>query len=165
MAMSFLKKYKSLIALAALFMVVSAVGNIFIGLEDIASLSESASRQNATMPVLVSALFIALYAAVTAASLPIASLLTLSAGAIFGTLTGSILVIAGASLGSAVPFLLVKNKFSEAIKRKYPEATTKFTHGIEGSEDLFLLSARLAPIFPFYVTNAASGLTLSLIHI
>ncbi len=157
--MSFIKKYRNLIAVAAVFAAVTAIGNMFIGLEDIAAFSDSARQQNELMPILASALFVAAYIVVAALSLPIASILTLAAGAIFGTFAGSALVVAGATIGSTLPFWLVKHKFSDAIRMKYPEATNKFTDGVDGSEELFLLSARLAPIFPFYVTNAVSGLS------
>lgn len=153
----FIKQYKSLIIIAAIFAAVTALINMFIGLEEIAAISESLRGRADIMPFLIGSLFVLTYVSVAASSVPAASILTLAAGAIFGVFEGTLFVIIGATLGSAIPFLLVKYKFAAAIKRRYPAVTEKMLAGIENSEFAYLLSVRLAPIFPFYIVNAVSG--------
>lgn len=152
------KKYRTPILTVIAFTALTAIINRFIGLEDIAAFSREIQAQNEMMRLLVPLLFVLVYVLVTATSLPLASILTISAGAIFGTALGSGLVVVGATLGSVIPFLAVKHKLGDSIKMKYPEAANKILNGVHGSESIYLFSIRLAPIFPFYVVNAISGL-------
>jgi uncharacterized membrane protein YdjX (TVP38/TMEM64 family) len=87
--------------------------------------------------------------------------LTLGAGAIYGFVVGSIIVIIGATLGAMAAFLLART-----ILRKKIEAMTagnaKFRAldkaiAREGAKIVFLI--RLAPVFPFTWVNYAFGLT------
>jgi len=90
-----------------------------------------------------------------------ASVLTLGAGAIFGFAGGSAVVIAGATLGATMAFLIART-----ILRKKVEAMTannaKFRAldraiAREGAKIVFLV--RLAVVFPFTYINYAFGLT------
>lgn len=90
-----------------------------------------------------------------------ASPLTIGAGAIFGFVKGSIVVVIGATLGATASFWLART-----ILRKKIEAATannaKFRAldraiSREGGRIVFLV--RLAPVFPFAYINFAFGLT------
>ena len=90
-----------------------------------------------------------------------ASPLTIGAGAIFGFVKGTIIVVLGATLGATASFLLART-----IMRRRIEAITatnpKFRAldraiAREGGRIVFLV--RLAPIFPFAYINFAFGLT------
>lgn len=90
-----------------------------------------------------------------------ASLLTIGAGALFGFVKGSIVVVIGGTLGATASFLLART-----VLRKKVEAMTagnaKFRAldraiAREGGRIVFLV--RLAPVFPFAWINFAFGLT------
>jgi uncharacterized membrane protein YdjX (TVP38/TMEM64 family) len=104
--------------------------------------------------------YIAVYAICVVAFVP-ASILTLGAGAIFGFVGGTIVVIIGATLGATLAFLLART-----VMRKRIEAMTaknaKFRAldraiANEGMKIVFLV--RLAVVFPFTYINYAFGLT------
>lgn len=107
-----------------------------------------------------SAVFVVGYAVAVVAFVP-GSLLTLAAGAIFGLLEGTALVLAGATLGSTAAFLLSRTAARDAVARGV-EGDRRFAaidRAIErqGRRIVFLL--RLSPIFPFNLLNYALGLT------
>lgn len=104
--------------------------------------------------------FVAGYALAVVAFVP-GSLLTLAAGAIFGVLEGTALVLVGATLGSTAAFLLARSAAREAVARRV-EGDRRFAaidRAIEreGRRIVFLL--RLSPVFPFNLLNYALGLT------
>jgi len=100
------------------------------------------------------------YAACCVLFIP-ASVLTLGAGAIFGLVTGTIVVVIGATLGAALSFFLAKTVMRKKVE-SMTEGNAKFRAldraiSKEGARIVFLI--RLAPIFPFTYINYAFGLT------
>ena len=90
-----------------------------------------------------------------------ASILTLGAGALYGLGTGTAVVLAGATLGATLSFLLAKSVLRKKIERM-TAGNAKFQAldraiGKEGAKIVFLV--RLAPVFPFTYINYAFGLT------
>jgi uncharacterized membrane protein YdjX (TVP38/TMEM64 family) len=104
--------------------------------------------------------FVVGYAIATVAFIP-GSLLTLAAGAIFGLLDGTLYVFVGATLGSALAFLVARYVARRAVERRL-EDHPKFevvdqAVAREGLKIVFLL--RLSPAFPYNLLNYALGLT------
>jgi uncharacterized membrane protein YdjX (TVP38/TMEM64 family) len=104
--------------------------------------------------------YIIVYAICVVAFIP-ASILTLGAGAIFGFVGGTIVVVIGATIGATLAFLLART-----VMRKRVETMTatnaKFRAldraiANEGMKIVFLV--RLAVVFPFTYINYAFGLT------
>jgi uncharacterized membrane protein YdjX (TVP38/TMEM64 family) len=90
-----------------------------------------------------------------------ASILTLGAGAVFGVAKGSIVVIAGATLGATLAFLLARTVLRKSIEKKIA-GNAKFRaldQAIAREGAKIVLLVRLAPVFPFTYTNYAFGLT------
>jgi uncharacterized membrane protein YdjX (TVP38/TMEM64 family) len=90
-----------------------------------------------------------------------ASILTLGAGALYGLGTGTAVVLAGATLGAALSFLLAKSVLRKRIERM-TAGNAKFAAldraiAKEGAKIVFLV--RLSPVFPFTYINYAFGLT------
>jgi uncharacterized membrane protein YdjX (TVP38/TMEM64 family) len=100
------------------------------------------------------------YAVATVGFIP-GSLLTLAAGAIFGLVKGTITVFLGATVGSALAFLVARYVARGAVERRIA-GNRKFASidravAKEGLKIVTLL--RLAPIFPFNLMNYGLGLT------
>ena len=100
------------------------------------------------------------YAACVTLFIP-ASILTIGAGAIFGFVGGTIVVVVGATLGATLAFLLART-----VLRKKVEAMTQdnakfraLDRAITREGTKIVLLIRLAPIFPFTYINYAFGLT------
>jgi len=110
-------------------------------------------------PVAVLAGFFAIYVAVTAASLPGAALLTLAAGALFGVVTGTILVSFASTLGATLAFLSSRYVLRDSIEARFGERLKAINAGVERDGAFYLFTLRMIPAFPFFVVNLVMGLT------
>lgn len=106
------------------------------------------------------AVFILGYTTATVAFIP-GSLLTLTAGAVFGIAWGTVYVLIGATLGSAAAFLVSRYFARGAIEQRVADhprfGAIDRAVGAEGFKIVLLL--RLSPVFPFNLLNYALGLT------
>ncbi len=110
-------------------------------------------------PGVLEAGFFTLYVISAAASLPIAALLTLMAGAVFGLVEGTVLVSFASTLGATLAFLAAKYLFRDLVERRFGERLRAIDRGIRREGGLYLFTLRLVPLFPFFVVNLAMGLT------
>lgn len=120
-----------------------------------ASLSQYVS-DNFWLAVLI---YFLIYVAVAAFSLPGAAILTLAGGAIFGLLTGFVIISFASSIGALLAFLSARFLFRDAIKKRFSDKLAPIEKGIEKDGAFYLLSLRLVPLFPFFVVNLLMGLT------
>lgn len=104
-------------------------------------------------------LFFALYVAVTALSLPAATLITLAAGAIFGLWQGLLLVSFASTIGATLAFLMARTLFRDTVQERFKGTFSKINQGIEREGAFYLFGLRLVPIFPFVAVNLLMGLT------
>jgi pyruvate/2-oxoglutarate dehydrogenase complex dihydrolipoamide dehydrogenase (E3) component/uncharacterized membrane protein YdjX (TVP38/TMEM64 family) len=110
-------------------------------------------------PVPIIALFMAIYIAVTAASLPGAAILTLAAGALFGVVTGTIIVSFASSIGATLAFLVSRHLFRDWVVAKFGARLKPIDEGMARDGAFYLFSLRLVPAFPFFIVNLLMGLT------
>ena len=109
-------------------------------------------------PVLFVTAFALLYIAITALSLPIATLATLLAGAIFGLGYGLLLVSFASAIGATLAFLMARFIFKQPLQKKYAKQLASINAGFEKEGALYLFALRLVPLFPFFVVNLLMGL-------
>ncbi len=112
--------------------------------------------QNSTLSA---AIFVLVYVAVTALSLPGAAVMTLAGGAIFGLLQGAILVSFASTIGATLAFLVSRTLLKESVQRKFADSLKSINAGIEKEGAFYLFGLRLVPLFPFFVINLVMGLT------
>jgi pyruvate/2-oxoglutarate dehydrogenase complex dihydrolipoamide dehydrogenase (E3) component/uncharacterized membrane protein YdjX (TVP38/TMEM64 family) len=110
-------------------------------------------------PLLTAFAFFTLYVAVTAVSLPVAGIMTLAAGAIFGLAWGTLIVSFASSLGATLAFLASRFLFRDLIRQKFGDKLGAIDAGVEKEGGFYLFALRLVPAFPFFVVNLALGLT------
>jgi len=103
--------------------------------------------------------FFAIYVLATSFSIPGASILSLLAGAIFGLLLGSVLVIFAATIGATVAFWLSRYLLGNTVQERYADKLKTINSGVEKDGAFYLLTLRLLPIFPFFIINVLMGLT------
>ncbi len=113
----------------------------------------------AAKPALTIAIFMGIYIAVTALSLPGAAIMTLAAGALFGTLTGLIMVSFASSIGATLAFLVARFLLRDYVQNKFGDKLNAINKGVENEGSFYLFTLRLVPVFPFFVINLAMGLT------
>ena len=102
--------------------------------------------------------FTIIYILTAALSIPGATIVTLIGGLIFGTMVGSILVVFSATIGALIPFIATRSALADTLKEKAGPRLKRFEQGFKRNETSYLLFIRLVPIFPFWLTNIATGL-------
>lgn len=110
-------------------------------------------------PAAVLAAFFLIYVAVTAASLPGAGIMTLAAGALFGLVTGTILVSFASTLGATLAFLSSRYVLRDFVEARFGERLNAINQGLERDGPFYLFTIRMIPLFPFFVINLVMGLT------
>ena len=110
-------------------------------------------------PVLVTGVFLILYVAVTALSLPGAVIMTLAAGALFGLVLGTIIVSFASSIGATLAFLASRYLLQESVQKRFGDRLKAFNDGVEKEGAFYLFTLRLVPVFPFFLINLLMGLT------
>ena len=108
--------------------------------------------------LLASLIFITLYVAVVAFSLPGATLMTLAGGAIFG-LTGTFHVVFAATLGAVLAALVTRFFLRDTLEEKFAKQLAKFNAELDNGKVGYMFSLRLLPIFPFFLINNLAGLS------
>jgi uncharacterized membrane protein YdjX (TVP38/TMEM64 family) len=103
-------------------------------------------------------LFVGIYVAVVSLSIPVALLLSVSAGILFGPVLGPLASIVGATAGATVVFVLAKTAVGESLVRRAGSLAQKLADGFRANAFSYLLFLRLAPVFPFWLVNLAPAL-------
>jgi pyruvate/2-oxoglutarate dehydrogenase complex dihydrolipoamide dehydrogenase (E3) component/uncharacterized membrane protein YdjX (TVP38/TMEM64 family) len=136
-----------------------------LGLKDYLTLDAiKASQSNfaqsyADNPALVIGVFFIVYVVSTAFSLPGAALLTLLGGALFGVVTGTIVVSFASSIGATLAFLGSRFFLRDWVQAKFGDRLKAINDGVAKDGAFYLFSLRLIPVVPFFVINLAMGLT------
>ena len=84
---------------------------------------------------------------------PIASLLSLIGGFLFGTWIGGMSIIIGGTIGSFIIFLVAKLFFHDYISKKLLQKYSFFTKYFQKNELELMLLIRLVPGIPFFAQN------------
>ena len=103
--------------------------------------------------------FFVMYVVVTALSLPGAALMTLVAGAIFGLVTGTVLVSFASSLGATLAFLASRFLLRDWVQAKFGARLAGINAGVAREGGFYLFTLRLIPAIPFFAINLLMGLT------
>ena len=103
--------------------------------------------------------FFVLYVVITGVSLPGATVLTLAGGAVFGLVTGLILISFASTIGASIAFLVSRYLFRDAVQSRFGTSLKAINDGIDKDGPFYLFALRLVPAFPFFVINLVMGLT------
>ena len=101
---------------------------------------------------------IALFALGTILFVP-GAIFGLVGGALFGPLWGTLLNLAGATLGATAAFLVARYLAADWVRQKAGGRLDRLIAGVEAEGWRFVAFVRLVPLFPFNLTNYALGLT------
>jgi len=113
-------------------------------------------KENAVLAIGAFSLF---YIVSTALSLPGAAWLTLLAGALFGLVTGTIIVSFASTIGATLAFTISRLLLRDWVQNKFGSYLKSFNAGVEKDGGFYLFTLRLIPAFPFFVINLVMGLT------
>ena len=104
-------------------------------------------------------IYFAVYVLVTALSLPGAAIMTLVGGAIFGVVTGTVVVSFASTIGATLAFLASRFVLRDVVQSRFGDKLKSINEGIEKEGTFYLFTLRLIPLFPFFVINLVMGLT------
>jgi uncharacterized membrane protein YdjX (TVP38/TMEM64 family) len=105
------------------------------------------------------ALFVLAYAAVVAASIPGASLFTLSGGLLFGGWVGGAAAVTGATAGATLLFLAARTSIGAVLTERAGPKIERLRAGFQKDAVSYLLFLRLVSVFPFWLVNLALAVT------
>ncbi len=108
----------------------------------------------------VATLYIFSYIIVVSLSMPIAALVTITGGYLFGTVPGALFTNIGATIGATVIFLIVRYSIGEYIQERFSKQLMQFNYLFDHYGAYFLLMARFLVLFPFFLVNMLAGLTV-----
>lgn len=131
----------------------------YLSLDKLKSYQDELNSYYTEKPLLTIVIFMSIYIAATALSLPGATILTLAGGAVFGLIYGSIVVSFASTIGATLAFLAARYILGDSIQEKYKDRLQAINKGIEKEGALYLFTIRLIPAIPFFVINLLMGIT------
>jgi uncharacterized membrane protein YdjX (TVP38/TMEM64 family) len=123
---------------------------------------KAAVRENLVLAVLI---FFVAEVVLVALSVPLATLLSVLAGVLFGRWLGTLVVSFASTFGAWLAMLTARYLLRDSIRRRlesrprWKRAIEVFDRGIERDGWFYLLLVRLTPVFPFFLINVLAGLT------
>ncbi len=100
-----------------------------------------------------------IYILVTSLSLPGAAIMTLAGGALFGLVTGTIVVSFASTIGATLACFVSRFILRDWVQGKFGDKLKTVNAGIEKEGAFYLFTLRLIPVFPFWLINLVMGLT------
>lgn len=104
-------------------------------------------------------LYLSLFTLGVAFFLPVAMVLTLAGGFLFGFPLGAFLANVGGTLGSIASFLIVRYLLGESLQERYAGRLKRFNEAMSQQGSLYLLIVRFIFVLPFFMVNTLAGLT------
>lgn len=108
---------------------------------------------------LVIAVYMLIYIVATALSLPGAMILTLAGGALFGLVTGTIVISFASTIGATLACMVSRFLLRDWVQKRFGDKLQRINEGMEREGGFYLFTLRLIPVLPFFVINLAMGLT------
>lgn len=151
----------ALVALVAALVVCFFVFDLgrYFNLEFIKAQRDAYQAYYRQRPSVTIAAYAAVYVAVTSLSLPGAAVLTLLGGALFGVLTGTVIVSFCSTIGATLAFLVARFLLRDSVQGKFGDRLEAINKGIANEGMFYLFTMRLIPVIPFFVINLVMGLT------
>jgi len=103
--------------------------------------------------------FVALFALLSALSLPGCAPLSVAAGAVFGIWAGALVVGTASTLGALGSFLTARQVLREPVRRRHGQWLRRVETLLERHGLLAVFGLRLVPLVPYAALNPLLGLT------
>lgn len=102
--------------------------------------------------------FMLLYIVITALSLPIALVMTLLAGALFGLVAGTVIASFSSAIGATLAMLAARYVLRDNLQNRYGQHLQPINAGFQNEGAFYLFALRLVPVVPFFLVNILMGL-------
>ncbi|MBC7729147.1 MAG: FAD-dependent oxidoreductase [Microbacteriaceae bacterium] len=131
----------------------------FLSLAAIKARQADLEAWRAAQPLVAALVYFLAYVAVTALSLPGATVMTLAGGAIFGLGWGLLIVSFASSIGATLAFLAARWLLGDWVRARFGERMAAVNAGMARDGGFYLFTLRLVPVLPFFLINLVMGLT------
>ena len=108
--------------------------------------------------LLAIAIYVLVYVATVALSLPGAAILSILGGVLFGWKISAPVTILAATFGATIVFEIVRTSLGAIIAERAGPFVERLRRGFHHDAFSYLLFLRLVPLFPFFAVNAVAGL-------
>lgn len=109
--------------------------------------------------LVVIAAYAGIYILVTSLSLPGAAVMTLAGGALFGLVTGTVVVSFASTIGATLACFVSRFILRDWVQGRFGDRLKTVNYGIEREGAFYLFTLRLIPVVPFWLINLLMGLT------
>jgi uncharacterized membrane protein YdjX (TVP38/TMEM64 family) len=116
-------------------------------------------EQTVTGHYVLSVLLYLLLYILTALAVPGALIITVAGGVLFHTFPGVVYATIGATTGGVLAFLLSRYILGNRLQTRYDAQFSRFNCELKQYGHLYLMAARLIPVFPFFLVSYLCGLT------
>jgi len=156
---SSVKRWLPLLALAAAMAIVFGMGwHRLLSFETIGRNFSDLRSFIDTNFVSALLIYMLLYIAVVALSLPGGLVMTLAGGLLFGWQIGAPATVVAATAGAALVFLIAKTSLGETLTARAGPWLARLRDGFQENALSYMLFLRLVPVFPFFIVNLAPAL-------
>jgi uncharacterized membrane protein YdjX (TVP38/TMEM64 family) len=141
--------------LAVASMLGAAIASLILGLEPQSVLELLREHHSWLLgfvtgaPILASLLFMVVYAAAVAISVPGVAILTVIGGYLFGWFHGTALVLIAATMGASAVFLLTRSAFGDRLRVRAGPAVQRFAAGFRRNALSYGFVLNVVPFFPY----------------
>jgi uncharacterized membrane protein YdjX (TVP38/TMEM64 family) len=108
-------------------------------------------------PVLSVATYLVVYAMAVGFSLPVALVLTLTGGYLFGPWIGGLAAAIGCTLGGSAVFLVCRTAAGDVLRRRAGPTIARIEDEVLRDAFSYILVLRLVPVMPLWLSNIALG--------
>ncbi len=98
-------------------------------------------------------LYMLVYAAAVAFSVPGATIITITGGFLYGPVVGTLYTVVGASVGAAAVFLAARYAVGDWLRAKAGPTVKRMETEFRDNGVSYMLILRLVPLFPFWLVN------------
>ena len=153
-----LKRFLAYISLAIIF---SFVLYSFDGLslKNFLDVKLEIEETCSSYPVICKGFFCILYVIIVSASIPLATVLSIFSGILFGVFQGALLSTLSATCGAIFCFILVRYFLKSFLHNQNTQSFDTFQKMIIKNGVFYLFAIRMIPVFPFYLVNVFMAFT------
>ena len=154
-----IKKFLPLIIIVILIIGVWASGVLdFLSLESIKEHRQELLNYVEENIVLSVFIFALTYIVTVALSLPIATVLTLLGGFLFGVISGAVIIVLSATIGATLIFIIAQTAIGSSLREKAGPFYNKVADNMKENGFQYMLFMRFVPVVPFFIANILPAL-------
>lgn len=101
--------------------------------------------------------YVGVYSLAIGLSLPVAMVMTLSGGFLFGPWVGGVAAACSCTIGGTIVFLICRNASGDVLRRRAGPTIAKIEDGVLADAMSYVMVLRLLPVMPMTLANLALG--------